>query len=145
MAITVFNKEAIEYGSIVNLETIVCYSCGVPFAIPDNLKRHFHETKESFYCPNGHRQCYTKSTEDFLREKLQQQAEKSKIELERMERQRNDAIKDRIVLKGKLTKVNNRIKNGVCPCCNRTFQDLQMHMKTKHPDFITINPLHTKG
>jgi hypothetical protein len=24
---------------------------------------------------------------------------------------------------------------GVCPCCNRTFQQLARHMKAKHPGY----------
>lgn len=33
------------------------------------------------------------------------------------------------------TRTKNRIAKGVCPCCSRTFLDLQRHMQTKHPDF----------
>jgi hypothetical protein len=28
----------------------------------------------------------------------------------------------------------SRVSAGVCPCCNRTFQNVARHMKTKHPD-----------
>jgi hypothetical protein len=27
------------------------------------------------------------------------------------------------------------VANGVCPCCNRTFQNLARHMAGKHPDY----------
>jgi hypothetical protein len=33
-------------------------------------------------------------------------------------------------------KLKARIKNGVCPCCTRSFTNLREHMKTKHPDYI---------
>lgn len=39
------------------------------------------------------------------------------------------------VRKGLLTRMKNRVGNGVCPCCNRHFKNLQGHMKTKHPEF----------
>lgn len=26
-----------------------------------------------------------------------------------------------------------RVQNGVCPCCNRSFWNLERHMKSKHP------------
>ena len=25
--------------------------------------------------------------------------------------------------------------NGVCPCCNRSFENLRNHMHTQHPDY----------
>lgn len=28
-----------------------------------------------------------------------------------------------------------RIRNGVCPCCNRSFKDVHRHMKSQHPEF----------
>ncbi len=31
-------------------------------------------------------------------------------------------------------KMRTRVMNGVCPCCNRTFQNLMAHMKTEHPE-----------
>jgi hypothetical protein len=38
-------------------------------------------------------------------------------------------------VKGVKTRMANRIKHGVCPCCNRTFLNLQRHMTTQHPSF----------
>ena len=37
--------------------------------------------------------------------------------------------------KGAKTKLKKRIANGVCPCCNRTFVNVQRHMATQHKDF----------
>lgn len=34
----------------------------------------------------------------------------------------------------KATRVMKRAQRGVCPCCNRTFQNLAQHMKSKHAD-----------
>jgi hypothetical protein len=31
--------------------------------------------------------------------------------------------------------VQKRVGNGVCPCCNRTFEDLARHMKVKHREY----------
>lgn len=38
--------------------------------------------------------------------------------------------------RGVTTRLKNRVANGVCPCCNRTFANLQRHMSTKHKGFI---------
>ncbi|WP_165394478.1 helix-turn-helix domain-containing protein [Pseudoxanthomonas winnipegensis] len=31
--------------------------------------------------------------------------------------------------------MRQRVMNGVCPCCNRTFENLRRHMHDKHPEF----------
>lgn len=38
-------------------------------------------------------------------------------------------------MRGKLKAQTTRVKNGVCPCCNRSFQNLKRHMNTKHPNW----------
>lgn len=35
--------------------------------------------------------------------------------------------------RGQVTRIKNRVGNGVCPCCNRSFGNLHRHMQTKHP------------
>jgi len=32
-------------------------------------------------------------------------------------------------------RLQKRIKNGVCPCCHRSFVQLSRHMASKHPGF----------
>jgi hypothetical protein len=36
---------------------------------------------------------------------------------------------------GENTKLRKRIKNGVCPCCTRSFTNLRRHLQTKHPEY----------
>lgn len=31
------------------------------------------------------------------------------------------------------------MKKISCPCCNRTFQNLQRHMTSKHPDYVSLD------
>jgi hypothetical protein len=35
--------------------------------------------------------------------------------------------------RGQVTKIKNRVGNGVCPCCDRSFTNLRRHMSTQHP------------
>lgn len=142
MSVTIENKEQIRYSSFVEMETIICYKCAIPFAVPLQYKTHLKSSQEYFYCPNGHDQMYTKSTETLLREKMETQRLEHEQQLQALQNRvtwanqdRDNAKKQQSVLKGKITKITNRIKNGVCPCCNRTFHNLQQHMKTKHPEF----------
>lgn len=114
------------------LET--CCNCGVPFFMPtDFYKQKLNNPNESFYCPNGHGQHYTGKTEaQKLREKLER-LEKEKQEQEELLQNR---WLDELNEKKKLEKQLKRLHKGVCPCCNRSFINLQQHMKKQHPEAI---------
>lgn len=135
MSYNIQNKEGIQYSTLLQMETIICYKCAIPFAVPSNYKRHLQSSQDDFFCPNGHEQRYTKSTEQILREKIKDQEETFQRRLNWANQDNEMLKKERTVLKGKITRIKNRISNGMCPCCNRTFQNLVSHMKTKHPDF----------
>lgn len=111
----------------VNLVSETCCSCGVPFAMPDYLKEQCLQKKSGkmFYCPNGHSQYYLGETDA---QKLQRQ-----LDWERSQRQTAELNLERE--KRKLKAIETRTKEGVCPCCNRTFSQLSRHMKMKHPEF----------
>lgn len=36
----------------------------------------------------------------------------------------------------KIAQMKKRTANGVCPCCTRSFTNLQRHMKSQHPDYV---------
>lgn len=115
------------------LET--CCACGIPFFMPTyHYKRLLANKGEAFYCPNGHSQSYVGKTEaEKLKEKLQQlETEKAKQE-EELQNRWLDALNE----KSKLEKKMKRLTNGVCPCCNRPFHNLQQHMKKQHPEVVS--------
>ncbi|SII06571.1 Uncharacterised protein [Mycobacteroides abscessus subsp. abscessus] len=106
--------------------------CGVPFALHDEFIRQRREDHKTWYCPNGHPRYYPRENE----------TEKAKAAVRRLERQLANRDEDlraakvaHAVTKGKLTKTRNRIAKGVCPCCNRSFANLQRHMAGQHPDY----------
>lgn len=151
MATTVKNQAGVEYGQYVAMEIIHCCSCGVPFAMPESLRSQFQDDpKRYFYCPNGHPQHYSKSTEQRLRETLQAEKDAATKEQQRLEaiafRAKEEAqgwqtqwenqLKEKKKIAAKLKRTEKRIAHGVCPCCNRTFQDLARHMETKHPEQV---------
>lgn len=106
-------------------ELIHCYKCGVAFALPQELVRSLRETHISFYCPNGHGQSYLQETEaEKYRRLLVQQQNKTCFE----QNQREEAER-------RLRKLQKRLHVGVCPCCNRSFENLKRHMASKHKDF----------
>lgn len=122
----------------INLRAIQCCAanCGITFAVPlewDDAKRRTHG---SFTCPNGHSQSYLgesslEKAERLKREaenRLQSQLNESRHEAEVLRRERDKAIKQK-------KQIERRIAGGVCPCCNRTFEDLARHMKSKHKEY----------
>jgi hypothetical protein len=49
--------------------------------------------------------------------------------------------KELVAQRGQTTKARNqleRVGNGVCPCCTRSFTNLRRHMATKHPGFKKV-------
>jgi hypothetical protein len=122
------------------LVRLACGVCNMPFAIPENLYEARLNDGGWFWCPSGHRIHYYETENERLA------TEKAALE-RRLEWQRSatraaldqaaTAERHRRAAKGQLTKARNRIANGVCPCCNRTFVDVQRHMASKHPDYAT--------
>lgn len=49
---------------------IECCNCSAFFWVTNSFDVNKHETKDFFYCPNGHGQSYTKSTAEKLQDKL---------------------------------------------------------------------------
>jgi len=119
------------------LERTTCYQCGVEFASPALEQRR--RDGKSFWCPNGHCQCWTETESSRLRKELEKTKEYlSSAQVDR-DVARNDAKWARATAKGNATKLRNikeRIGRGVCPCCNRTFVQLARHMADKHPKYI---------
>jgi hypothetical protein len=109
-----------------------CIKCGTPIVMPASLRAHKLKTQTDFYCINGHPQRYIGETEEA---KLRRQLEFEKTRRASAEAQEATARKAEAIARGKLRAQTERVKNGVCPCCKRTFQNLMAHMKTKHPDF----------
>ena len=123
----------------VSFVTEECIECGILFAVTEEYNKRRRADHKSFKCPSGHSQYYPQKSD---KEKLREQLTRTKNELDyaetriKQEKERNEHLKkSRAAVKGQLTKTKNRISKGVCPCCNRTFQNLMGHMKTQHPDY----------
>ena len=129
-------------GAVLTVETkfevIYCCSCRIAFAVPNSVRSDWREKGTTFWCPNGHQQHYSESDVQKLRKALEIEQRNAKFARENAaaERQAREQTERRLsARKAANTRLRNRVKNGVCPCCNRTFMNLHDHMKTKHPDF----------
>lgn len=116
-----------------------CVTCGVAIVMPEDYQARRRNDKVPFFCLNGHKQYFSgKTNEDILRASLVGEvARREKIQLF-LDTERKSHQKTYTTLRqtsGKLRAVKERIKNGVCPCCRRSFSNLHRHMSTQHPGF----------
>jgi len=93
-----------------------------------------------WHCPNGHQRGFSEGRHE--RESIRRERDRLKQQLAQKDdeiagaKRRLEAEQNRsAAYKGEATKVKNRAKAGVCPCCNRQFQNMARHMATKHADF----------
>lgn len=132
------------------LITEICCSegCGIMFAWPtDARERALADHFRWFYCPNGHRQHFTGQTEETrLRQKLQRETE-AREAAERRARVAQERVLARnrsiAAYKGALTKMRNRMANGVCPVqgCKRSgFSNVRRHIEMKHDGWLGDHP-----
>lgn len=116
-----------------------CCNCHVPFAMTRDTYNRRREDHKTFYCPNGHPQVYTgKSELQRAREEIDRQKRTIEWERERTKQARDERDRkeyERRAAVGQVTKIKKRIGRGVCPCCNRTFENLARHMSNQHPEY----------
>lgn len=129
--------------NIGRIEWWCCGKCGVVFGVTEAVMDIRREDHAWWYCPNGHEWHFGgENTEEKLRRELQEERDRLADRLAR-EVSRHDqtrADRDRAegslrATKGVVTKIKKRVAAGVCPCCNRSFQDLARHMKGQHPEW----------
>ena|ERR1035438_6208226 len=117
------------------MESLTCCNCGILFGVPDPWVKCRREDKASFYCPNGHSQSFRESTSDKLRREKESSALAFQAQINDVSHRLLVAEKERDSELRKRRKIEKRIAAGVCPCCNRTFEDLHRHMVTKHKNY----------
>lgn len=127
---------------------VTCAECSEEFGIEPTSHTALKRSAGTFYCTWGHSNYYPKGpteAEELRRERdrLKQQTARLEEEVLRQQRWRATAEESAkaserraSAARGQVTKLKKRAANGVCPCCNRTFVDLQRHMATKHSGFL---------
>jgi len=108
--------------------TVTSCWCGIRLAIPDNLYAYATRHKnKAVFCPLGHEFVFDNTTEEKLRRALDREAA-TRARLDQAEASLS-------AQKAATTRVRNKLKRveaGVCPHCNRSFQNLARHMESKH-------------
>ena len=119
--------------------TTTCFDCGVAIAMPYSFMAQRRRDLRNFFCLNGHMQCYIESEADKVRKELsakQLELDRQKREADWQRQLREKADKDRKKVERKL----KRVEKGVCPHCNRSFENIRRHMESKHSESATHNP-----
>lgn len=111
-----------------------CCQCGTKMWLPiDLFAAAKHSEKIIFYCAYGHAQIFPQgdSQTEILRRERDRLAQKLA--------EKDDHIlaltKNHTALQVKhkaQTRKLKRVDHGICPECNRSFENLQRHMNTKH-------------
>lgn len=121
---------------------IACCACKEPIYMDALHETALSRSGQNWHCLWGHPQHFTpgktlleKMTEE--RDELKRRANRLFQEQARLIEEREAADRRTAAAKGRVTRLKNRAAAGVCPCCNRTFQQLARHMAAKHPTFTT--------
>lgn len=118
----------------VTLEVKTCGMCGGVYGLNDQFMDHARSHgNNGWHCPYCS-QGWTIREPDVVRlrrelETKQRELTVAKCEILRAQQLRQDEEAAHEKTQRKL----KRVDRGVCPCCNRSFQNLARHMATKHP------------
>lgn len=129
----------LQFQHAINFSVLECARCRVPFALLNSFMSDRRLDHDTFYCPSGHENHYPGESSV---EKLQRSLDSKnknisdlRIEISTAKAETKLAQYRERGQKAAKTRLANRIKNGVCPCCNRTFVALAKHISTQHPEY----------
>lgn len=123
----------------LKIEPVQCGNCHVWFGIESNMHTSVLKTGARFYCPRGHQISYSDNENKRLRrerEQLRRERDAARSRAQHLDDQLEAEKRSRAAIKGHLTRVQNRIANGICPHCRRGFSNVAEHMNNKHPEFV---------
>lgn len=111
--------------------------CGIQCAVPNNLHSNqmdqFNSGKTmlAIFCPLGHK-FYPAGEPEHKRLERQLVMERQHHDQTRAELR--ETVRSRNAERAAKSRIRNRIGKGVCPHCNRYFQDVHRHMASKHAE-----------
>ncbi len=119
-------------------ETLVteeCFECGITFAMPEDYRKRLlrETTRATFYCPNGHSQCYMGKSDAQKRQEAGDEAARVRAENDRLSAANRRLTKDVLDHAKKLKNARQRAKAGMCLHCGRTYAKVKAHVTKQHP------------
>ena len=109
-----------------------CLTCGITFCVPRGYQDQKIKDKTAIHCPNGHLQYYVGETDKKKLERLRKEIEAKSRRLEWKEGELQTEKKRSAAFQGQKTRMEKRIRAGLCPLCRRNFANLKSHMDEKH-------------
>lgn len=85
-------------------------------------------------CPMGH-------SRRWLGDSPEQKLQKAEARETALRDQLEASIRDGEAQRVELARIRQRIANGVCPCCNRSFDNVRRHIASQHPDYAVDVPV----
>ena len=123
-----------------------CCNCGTLFAMSTAFQKRALASRGPngvvFYCPKGHKQRYVGETDEQKairqRDQARQDAQFWSDQYSAASRDAEHQRRSKAAIRGHLTRMRNKIANGVCPVsgCRRHFDNVQNHIRGEHPDWL---------
>lgn len=128
-------QRGITFHQDITLVTEMCCACGVMFAIPDSLQNQLVETRQYFYCPNGHSQNYVGKTD---KQRLAEEQRRHASTQEELRVARIEAMAAEKKARAKVRTLEKKALATQCLHCPRTIDPARMrrHVETKHPGVL---------
>jgi len=123
----------------VQLSVTNCGVCGGSYALSQKCMAYKRQHGGYWNCPYC-KQSWGYGTSEIDEKnneitRLKRTIEYAETDLSHAKELKNKALHSARTIKGHLTRTKNRIANGVCPCCNRSFKNLHNQMSRQHPDY----------
>lgn len=124
---------------VIRMETVLCTRCGLLYALPNALiaaAREKGHGEITWRCPNN--SCLAEHWGYHGKSEVEKANEETARQRQRAGHLAADLDQTKAKLraqKGATTKAKKRHAAALCPCCKRTFAQLQRHMAAKHPDY----------
>lgn len=128
------------YGTQTSVQIVAywCDGCGIPYGLPEGFIEQRREDHQAWTCPNGCRRHFKPGMSD--KQKLANEQARNTA----LQDQLSAAIREGESIRVTLLRDRARFANSVCPCCNRSFENVRRHMTTKHPEY-DVTKVHQSG
>jgi hypothetical protein len=140
-------RDGQKFAGDADLTVVTCATCHITYAIPttlDDAAQRWRGDRTDgrgwkLCCPMGHNWWYVGESEhDRLKRiatEARQRAAAERDLREHTEHQLRGQKAATTRARNQRDRDRRRVAAGVCPCCNRTFQNLARHMAGQHPDY----------
>lgn len=128
----------------IQFHVVNCGECGGTYAINARYQRQKKEEGGFWHCPYCETGWgYAESELKKLKKQLEAEKKRTQWAARARERAEEEAAHQAARargFKGAMVKTKKRVGRGVCPSCNRSFENLRRHMETKHPEYADEDP-----